>query len=56
MNLLATDRSTAARLDPSLAFAMVLDEQKELGVRLSGGGLGGLIAGIRALQTAYATA
>ena len=55
MNLLATDRSTAARLDPSLAFAMVLDEQKELGVRLSGGGLGGLIAGIRALQTAYAT-
>ncbi|MFM9091414.1 MAG: hypothetical protein ACKOUK_06725, partial [Verrucomicrobiota bacterium] len=35
---------------------MVLDEQKELGVRLSGGGLGGLVAGIRALQTAYATA
>ena len=56
MNLLATDRSTAARLDPSLAFAMVLDEQRDLILRTSGGGLGGLIEGIRELQTTYAAA
>ena len=56
MNLLATDRTQAARLDPALAFSMVLQEQQDLSLRTSGGGLSGLIEGVRALQTTYAAA